>query len=286
MPVAVGDGVRTDATGYAEIAYLDGSRTRLDISTEFEVLELVDDAGVASTRTSMGVGRTWHRVESVGAAGGGYSVETSQATATVRGTAFAIECLTPTECTYVVAEGVIELALADGSIVELVAPAAVTVTNGVAGAVVAVPFDGVFGDPWLADNGARDASAGFADAATMYQTYGPAYASLNGTFTGTRTVTQLDCIGPCDPTSPPVGDVAERSYTFAIDCAGGVPCAGTVATEYINNNQLVTTDGAVAVRRHHIYVGGCLREPRLLLGRQRQRRVRRRCRTNRGVDED
>ena len=147
MPVAVGDGVRTDATGYAEIAYLDGSRTRLDISTEFEVLELVDDAGVASTRTSMGVGRTWHRVESVGAAGGGYSVETSQATATVRGTAFAIECLTPTECTYVVAEGVIELALADGSIVELVAPAAVTVTNGVAGAVVAVPFDGVFGDP-------------------------------------------------------------------------------------------------------------------------------------------
>ena len=93
-PVAVGDGVRTDDTGYAEIAYVDGSPTRLDIDTEFEVVELVNDAGVASARTSMGAGRTWHRVESLGE--GRFTVETSQATATVRGTAFVLDCLTVT----------------------------------------------------------------------------------------------------------------------------------------------------------------------------------------------
>ena len=40
QPVAVGDGVRTDATGFAEVAYGDGSRTRLDVNTEFEVVAL------------------------------------------------------------------------------------------------------------------------------------------------------------------------------------------------------------------------------------------------------
>ena len=98
-PVAVGDGVRTDVTGFAEIAYLDGSRTLLDIDTEFEVVELTDDAGVSTTRTSMGVGRTWHRVESLGE--GEFTVETSQATATVRGTAFVLDCVSAGNCSYV-----------------------------------------------------------------------------------------------------------------------------------------------------------------------------------------
>ena len=110
-PVAVGDGVRTDVTGFAEIAYLDGSRTRLDVDTEFEVVELTDDAGVSTTRTSMGVGRTWHRVESLGE--GEFTVETSQATATVRGTAFVLDCVSAGNCSYVVFEGVVEVALGD-----------------------------------------------------------------------------------------------------------------------------------------------------------------------------
>lgn len=215
MPVAVGDAVRTDATGFAEVAYLDGSRTRLDVNTEFEVLELVDDAGVATTRTEMAVGRTWHRVESVGSAGGGFVVETSQATATVRGTAFAIECPTDIECTYVVAEGVIELSLADGTVVELMAPSAVAVVDGVAGPIMPVPFDGVFGDPWLADNGSRDAAAGFADAATTYQAHGPAYGSLAGTFTGTMTITDFTCVEECatfDNTPGTTFDDVEHSW--------------------------------------------------------------------------
>ena len=57
----------------------------------------------------MGVGRTWHRVQAVGAASGGFEVETSQATATVRGTAFLVSCLTVESCDYSVMEGVVDV---------------------------------------------------------------------------------------------------------------------------------------------------------------------------------
>jgi hypothetical protein len=91
--VAVGDVVRTDATGFAEIAYFDGSMTRLDVDTEFEVVELIDAVDESVVRTRMGVGRTWHRVAELGE-GGEFSVETSVATAVVQGTAFMIHCRT------------------------------------------------------------------------------------------------------------------------------------------------------------------------------------------------
>ena len=167
-PVAVGDGVRTDFTGFAEIAYLDGSRTRLDIDTEFEVVELTDDAGVSTTRTSMGVGRTWHRVESLGE--GEFTVETSQATATVRGTAFVLDCVSAGNCSYVVFEGVIEVALGNGSVIEVIGPAKVEVVGGVAGPVTPVTLAELLADPWLVANVNRDIGAGFDDLVTILGT--------------------------------------------------------------------------------------------------------------------
>ncbi|MET0908545.1 MAG: FecR family protein, partial [Ilumatobacteraceae bacterium] len=167
-PVAVGDGVRTDVTGFAEIAYLDGSRTRLDIDTEFEVVELTDDAGVSTTRTSMGVGRTWHRVESLGE--GEFTVETSQATATVRGTAFVLDCVSAGNCSYVVFEGVIEVALGNGSVIEVIGPAKVEVVGGVAGPVIPVTLAELLADPWLVANVKRDIGAGFGDLVTTLGT--------------------------------------------------------------------------------------------------------------------
>jgi hypothetical protein len=180
-PVAVGDGVRTDTTGYAEITYFDGSKTRLDIDTEFEVVELVNDAGVASTRTSMGVGRTWNRVEQLGE--GEFTVETSQATATVRGTAFVLDCDTVTSCTFLVVEGVVELTLADGSVVVVVGPAQVEVVDGIAGPVTPVSLEQVLADPWLADNIVRDVAAGFFDLRDVAVTTTTAVATEPGATT-------------------------------------------------------------------------------------------------------
>jgi hypothetical protein len=105
--------------------------------------------------------------------------------------------MSETECRYVVAEGTIVLTLPDGSVVELIAPSAVVVTNGVAGAITPVPFDAVFGDSWLTDNASRDAAAGFADAATIYRAHGPAYGSLAGTYIGEFVVTEQECANEC-----------------------------------------------------------------------------------------
>ena len=240
-PVAVGDGLRTDDTGYAEIAYIDGSRTRLDVDTEFEVVELVDDAGISSTRTSMEVGRTWHRVESLGE--GEFTVETSQATATVRGTAFAIDCPTAVTCSYLVLSGIIELILADGSVVVIVGPAEVVVEGGVAGPLTPVAFDRVLGDPWLVDNVNRDTMAGFADLATIVPGSGVATTAPDDTAppsssppsTSTTTTTEPSEIEPSTTTTTeprPTSTTPRRTpSTTTSEPSPAGPSTSTTTTE-------------------------------------------------------
>ena len=233
-PVAAGDSVRTDATGFAEIAYFDGSRTRLDVDTEFEVLELVDDVDESAVRTKMGVGRTWHRVQDLGE-GGEFSVETSVATAVVQGTAFSVGCATEDACTFMVVEGALRIDLPDGTSIELVAPSALIIdADAGPGEPFPVPFDGAFGDEWLFDNAGRDVDAGFTPAAEVYQAYGPSYGAI-GTFTGTITITDLQCETVC--IEDRLGVPQDRSYTFAVDCSAGVPCTGTIDTEYFDGEQ-------------------------------------------------
>ena len=176
--VAVGDGVRTDDTGYAEVVYVDGSLTRLDVNTEFEVIELTDDAGVSSTRTSMELGRTWHLITTLGE--GEFTVETSQATATVRGTAFSIACDAPTRCSYLVVSGVVELTLGDDSVVQLAGPSRVDVESGVAGTVTPVVPDEILDDSWLAANMARDVAAEFVGLAPALRGLAVATAAAGG----------------------------------------------------------------------------------------------------------
>jgi hypothetical protein len=227
QPVAVGDGVRTDATGFAEVAYADGSLTRLDVETEFEVVALTDEAGSPVTRTALGVGRVWNRVQAVGAASGGFEVVTSQATASVRGTAFLVSCLTVDSCDFSVMEGVIDVVLADGSVVTVTGPATLNVTGGVASGPVPLGWDGLFGDLWLVANTDLDVEAGYADRATVYSAYGPAYASMVGTFAGEMTWSVA-----CSPNSCEEMNI-------------GAPPDGPVTVEVANN---CTADGcSVAV---------------------------------------
>ncbi len=226
QPVAVGDTVRTDRTGFAEIAYFDGSFTRLDVDTQFEILELADDVAESTVRTRMGVGRTWHRVESLGE-GGSFAVETSVATAVVQGTAFSVACATEASCTFTVVEGRLRIEVADGTSVELVAPAALTVDDDGADDPVPVPWDAAFPDGWLLDNAERDASSGFASAAEVYEAHGPAYASMVGSLTGSRTIVSITCTSYCGPdaSEADIGFVDdELSIDLSYDCDAG-PCA-------------------------------------------------------------
>lgn len=242
--VQVGDLVATDDTGYGQIEYPDGSLTRLDVNTEFEVVELAESAGVSTTRTKLSTGRVWNRVSDLGEEGE-FSVETSVAVATVQGTAFMVDCRAPSSCVFTVLEGSIELTLSDGTTIVLVAPSSVKIdaTDG-AGPIAKVPADGAFGDPWAVDNATRDVTAGFVSSAEMYQVHGPAFGSLDGTLAGDRTVVDFICISTSTCAGDDsVGDVAPRTYEFSIDCAAGYPCAGQVLTEYtvagVVNQQVV-----------------------------------------------
>jgi hypothetical protein len=245
LPVAVGDTVRTDATGYAEVAFFDGSIARLDVETEFEVLELVDDVTGATIRTRMGIGRTWHRVQEFGEAGE-YSVETSVATAVVQGTAFVIGCPTTTVCRFAVAEGTVDVELPDGRVITLVAPAGIEIDADDPGGPdepVALPFDTVF-DDWVFDNGQRDVGAGYVSPGAMYEPYGPAFAALTGAFTASL-VDRVDyeCVSDCEFWAAWLGEltteVRTRTYAFEQDCVA-FPCTLEATIELASGPREVT----------------------------------------------
>jgi hypothetical protein len=89
-----GDALRTDGTGRAEIAYTDGSLTRLGASTEFSITKLTDKKGARQTQGTLTVGSTWNRAAKVSESGS-FEIKAGGATAAVEGTAFVVSCATP-----------------------------------------------------------------------------------------------------------------------------------------------------------------------------------------------
>jgi hypothetical protein len=96
----VGDTVRTDEAGRAEVRYGDDSYTRLDVSTTFTIVELTEDQGARQVEGSLDTGRTWNRTETL-TESGSFEQSGGGATAAVTGTAFAVECLTRDTCNFV-----------------------------------------------------------------------------------------------------------------------------------------------------------------------------------------
>ena len=89
--LAQGDALKTDATGRAEIAYTDGSLTRLGFATEFAITKLTDKKGARQTQGTLSVGSTWNRAAKVSESGS-FEIKAGGATAAVEGTAFAVNC--------------------------------------------------------------------------------------------------------------------------------------------------------------------------------------------------
>jgi hypothetical protein len=106
--LVVGDVVRTDAHGFGEIDYTEGSLVRLDSGTSYVVTKLVRSGGVQQTTARLDVGRSWHSVKKLSGSESAYEVETPNAVAAVQGTVFMVDCRTST-CVFTVVEGVVSV---------------------------------------------------------------------------------------------------------------------------------------------------------------------------------
>lgn len=238
VEVGPGGKVETDAGGFAELGLRLGGLIRLDVGTSVELLDLVETDGSVEVRARLETGRTWSHADDLGT-GGTFVVETPQAVAESTGGAFVTQC-NDVRCTFSVLKGSLDVELPDGTAVTIHAPASVEARDGTLSEPVVVPFDGAFGDPWLKENNDLDVEAGLEDVVQAFAELDPALASLTGTFTGARTITDVRCDPACTGDEAVVGEVAERSYTFDIDCTKGTPCSGTVDTEYVINDQVVS----------------------------------------------
>jgi hypothetical protein len=125
-PLAVGDIAKTNETGFAEITYPDGSMSRLGADTKFTVTKLAKRGPI---KTSLSQGAVWNEV--VKATGGTtrFEVQSPNAIATVRGTAFAVTCFADLTCVFAVVEGTVDLT-AGGQTVPVTAGQQATVDKG------------------------------------------------------------------------------------------------------------------------------------------------------------
>jgi hypothetical protein len=155
-----GDEIRTDATGFAEVVFFDGSWQRIENGATLTLTELVDIEGSQVVRTGLDQGRAWQRVESLTNEEDAFAVDTPVAVASVRGTAFSIECSgDPMACTFSVVEGLVALELSAGTTVELSPGQRLVVQRDQAiEPPQDVGVDQLRADPWIAQNLELDAT--------------------------------------------------------------------------------------------------------------------------------
>lgn len=158
--LAQGDQLSTDATGSAEVVFFDGSWQRIDHDTTLTLTELVDIEGGRVVHTGIDGGRAWQRVRALTTDEEVVEVDTPVAVATVRGTAFSIECTTdPVACSFAVVEGAVALTFANAGETTLRAGQRLTVRRDEPpGVPEDVGMAALQQDPWIADNLARDAA--------------------------------------------------------------------------------------------------------------------------------
>lgn len=221
----VGDAVQTDDAGRAQLTYGDGSLTRIDKDSVFEVVALTLEPLKAQLK--LDAGRVWNRVQDLTETQGSFEVETPVATAAVRGTAFTVACVRDDDaCTFSVAEGLVEVTTISDIQVDVAAGESVTVlADGSIEGVVALTDD----DDWTAENLDADGDEGFDDVTLPQEPEEGgtlAAASIGGRWNVTHTVTRAKpnvdgvlngfnykliwqieqpCDAPCNATSPRTG---------------------------------------------------------------------------------
>jgi hypothetical protein len=160
--LAVGDTVATNEAGLAEVGFFDGSLTRVDHAARFTLVDLQDPDASKVVHTQLTAGRSWNRIE-VLSESETWQTDTPVASATVRGTAFSTDCAieVPDACRFAVVDGIVELALPDGTKLSVTAGQVVTVqkdTPPPTPTTVGLPL--LMADPWIARNVAADVDDG------------------------------------------------------------------------------------------------------------------------------
>ena len=107
----VGDTVQTDSVGLAEIDYAADSYTRLDVNTTFTITKLTDSQGNRQVNGTLQTGQTWNRTVAL-TQSESFQQQGAGTTAAVAGTAFVVDCTSPTQCTFT---GVIDNVTLTGS---------------------------------------------------------------------------------------------------------------------------------------------------------------------------
>lgn len=228
----LGDGVRTDRNGFAEIGYPDGSLTRIDRDTEFQVVALGEVPEGPDVQAELGVGRAWNRVNDI-SEGGRFEVQTSVATATVRGTAFDVDCAFG--CLFRVLDGTVEVSDGDGASVSLDAGQGVQVSgDGRFGPILALAVLG--DDRWLSRNLELDGASGF-PLIELPPGPDPGRSGIGGTWDVRFVATE----NSTDPEAPP-GSSSDVTFTIDPECDAG-PCDATIDAGQAGTFDIVLAGG-------------------------------------------
>ena len=180
--LAVGDRVRTDRTGFAEINYHDGSWMRIEHEATATVRALVDRGAVKQVRVSIDGGDAWNRVRTLAEPEDSYVLETPVATAAVRGTAFAARCPSDTTCSFSVVEGTVTVTPKGGRPIDVDAGEVLQVTVGEEPVAEDPGADALEAEPFIAENLRLD-SAKADDQPGGSSAPEPADAELGGGYT-------------------------------------------------------------------------------------------------------
>ena len=212
--LAVGDQVRTDPTGFAEITYHDGSWTRIEHNATLTIDELTDTGTAKTVKASIDTGDAWNRARHLTSPDDAYQLDTPVATAAVRGTAFATTCTTnPTRCTFSVLDGTVEITPHTGTPLTLHAGDTVTITADQPPPTPTSPgIAALAQDPFIADNLTRDHTTN-PDLAPTTDVPATTAEAFRGTFTGTATVVDGN-------PNIPTGSNAPLKLSFDVTCQG------------------------------------------------------------------
>jgi len=208
--IKTGDTVQTDATGFAEIGFPDGSITRLDNNTVFTLEKLSTQTGAREVEGTVSAGQTWNRVQKLGT-GDTFEQKSNDATAAVLGTAFVTKCEFPSggvafkvvktkkalkklrkatkNCNFTLIDGKLKLT-ALNKVVDVNRGQQVDVASGgQAGDAEVYPPDILFTDKWILRNLGADSAAGIAEAAGQATAEDLKQARIEGSWPVTLTVT-------------------------------------------------------------------------------------------------